>query len=51
MSPRDGDPMPGTKPGEAFDGHTCHEGHTDAEHLAMYRAVVREVRAALEGAS
>ena len=35
----------------ALDGHTCHEGHTDADHLAMHRAVVAEVRAALEGTS
>ena len=35
----------------ALDGHTCHEGHTDADHLSMYRAVVAEVRAALEGAA
>lgn len=35
----------------ALDGHTCHEGHTDAERLPLWRDCVAEVRAALEGAS
>lgn len=29
----------------ALDGHTCHEGHTDADHLRLYRAVVAEIAA------
>jgi hypothetical protein len=31
----------------ALDGHTCHGGHTDADHLG----VVAEVMVALEGAA
>ena len=26
-----------------LDGHTCHEGHTDSDHLRLYRAVVGEI--------
>lgn len=26
-----------------LDGHTCHEGHTDADHLRLYRQVVGEI--------
>lgn len=30
-----------------LDGHTCHEGHTDADHLRLYRQVVGEIDHAL----
>lgn len=33
----------------ALDGHTCHAGHTDADHLAMYRGVVAEISTAVGG--
>ena len=31
-----------------FDGHTCHAGHTDADHLRLYRQVVQEIESVLE---
>lgn len=31
-----------------LDGHTCHAGHTDADHLRLHRQVVTEIRAVLE---
>ena len=30
-----------------LDGHTCHAGHTDADHLRLYRQVVAEIESAL----
>lgn len=31
-----------------LDGHTCHEGHTDAAHLRLHELVVQEIRDALD---
>ena len=30
-----------------LDMHTCHEGHTDTDHLHLYKSVVREIEQVL----
>lgn len=31
-----------------LDGHTCHIGHTDGDHLRLYQQVIREIESAME---